>query len=71
VTDDSKIATHAEPLGRNRINFIVRLDLADHCMPGHYEQMWTRTEDKRLFAVQALACKNTAQCACTRSLPSW
>jgi hypothetical protein len=46
---DSKIATHAEPVGRNRTNFIVCLDLTDHGMPGHYEQMWTRTQDKRLL----------------------
>jgi hypothetical protein len=49
VTDDSKIATHAEPVGRNRTNFIVRLDLTDHGMPGHYEQVWTRTEDQLRF----------------------
>ena len=49
MTDDSKIATHTEPAGRDRTNFIVRLDLTDHGLPGHYEQMWTRTEDKRLF----------------------
>ena len=47
VTDDSKIATHTEPVGRGRANFIVRLDLAQHGMPGYYEQIWTRTEDER------------------------
>jgi hypothetical protein len=49
VTDDTKIATHAEPVRRGRTNFIVRLDLADHGMRGCYEQMWTRTEDQHLF----------------------
>jgi hypothetical protein len=49
VTDDSKIATHPEPVGRDRANFIVRLDLAPHGMPGCYEQVWTRTDDHRLF----------------------
>jgi hypothetical protein len=49
VIDESKIATHDEPVGRERTNHIVRLDLAADGMPGHYEQMWTRTEDKQKF----------------------
>jgi|SRR5215472_3079330 len=49
VTDDSKIVTHTEPVGRDRTNFIVRLDLAPHGMPGYFEQVWARTEDQRLF----------------------
>jgi len=47
VPDDSQIATHESPVARDRSNYIVRLDLAIDGMPGHYEQMWTRTEDKR------------------------
>ena len=47
VIDESKIATHESPAGRGRSNYIVRLDLTDDGLPGHYEQMWTRTEDKR------------------------
>lgn len=49
MTNDAKIVTHAEPVGRDRTNYIVRLDLANHGMPGSYEQMWVRTEDQRLF----------------------
>jgi hypothetical protein len=49
VTDESKIATHANPVGRDRTNHIVRLDLSEHGMPGRFEQCWTRTEDQRLF----------------------
>ena len=50
VVDSADIATHAEPAGRQRANFIVRLDLAEHGMPGKYEQMWTRADNgKRLF----------------------
>lgn len=54
MTDDSEIATHTEPVGRGRANFIVRLDLAQHGMPGYYEQVWTRTEDERLFELCCL-----------------
>lgn len=49
VTDESKIATHSDPVGRDRTNYIVKLDLTDHGMPGHFEQCWTRTDDQRLF----------------------
>jgi hypothetical protein len=46
VPDDSMIATHDEPAARAGTNYILRLILADDGMPGRYEQMWTRTEDK-------------------------
>ena len=49
VTAQSKIATHPGPVGRERTNFIVQLDLAGHGMPGNFEQCWTRTDDHRLF----------------------
>ena len=49
VTDDSKIATHDDPAWRDRTNFIVKLDLTDHYMPGSFEQCWTRTYDQRFF----------------------
>ncbi len=51
VVNDADIATHTDPVGRARTNYIVRLDLTEHGMPGKYEQMWTRTDDKRLFEV--------------------
>jgi uncharacterized protein DUF4265 len=44
VIDESKIAAHEEPAARERSNYIVRLDLSADGLPGHYEQMWTRTE---------------------------
>lgn len=49
VTDESKIATHTDPVGRDRTNYIIRLDLTEHGLPGHFEQCWTRTHDQRLF----------------------
>lgn len=47
MIEESKIATHASPVWRERSNYIVRLDLTGDGMPGNYEQVWTRTEDKR------------------------
>ena len=47
MIDESKIATHDEPAARGRSNYIVRLDLGADGLPGHYEQMWTRTDDKQ------------------------
>lgn len=47
VIDESDIATHDSPAGRERSNYIVRLDLSEDGMPGRYEQMWTRTDDKQ------------------------
>lgn len=46
---ERQIATHADPARRDDANFIVRLDLTEHGMPGKYEQMWTRTQDQRAF----------------------
>jgi hypothetical protein len=46
---ERQIATHAEPARRDDANFIVRLDLTEHGMPGKYEQMWTRTSDQHSF----------------------
>jgi hypothetical protein len=47
VPEDSKIATHESPAARERSNYIIRLDLTADGMDSHYEQMWTRTEDKQ------------------------
>lgn len=50
VVSESDIATHANPVGRARANYIVRLDLTQYGMPGKYEQMWTRSgSDDGLF----------------------
>lgn len=54
VVDESKIATHENPAARERSNYIVRLDLTGDGLPGHYEQMWTRTEDQRLHELCCL-----------------
>ena len=47
VIDESKIATHDEPAARNRGNYILRLALSADGLPGHFEQMWTRTDDEQ------------------------
>lgn len=49
VVEDSMIATHDEPAARSRTNYILRLSLAADGLPGRYEQVWTRTEDKVSF----------------------
>lgn len=46
VTAESTIATHDSPAGRERSNYIIRLDLSQDGMPGHFEQVWTRTTDQ-------------------------
>ncbi|UQX89257.1 DUF4265 domain-containing protein [Jatrophihabitans telluris] len=49
MADETMIATHDEPAARARTNYILRLSLADDGLPGRYEQMWTRTDDKVNF----------------------
>jgi Domain of unknown function (DUF4265) len=49
VVDDSMTVTHDEPAARSRTNYILRLSLAADGLPGRYEQVWTRTEDKVSF----------------------
>ena len=49
VVPNADIATHADPVGRARTNYVVRVNLTEHGMPGKFEQMWTKTDDKRLF----------------------
>jgi hypothetical protein len=44
-----RIATHAEPAWRAKTNYIIRVDLTPHGMPGSAEQLWARTDDKRTF----------------------
>jgi Domain of unknown function (DUF4265) len=46
VIEEYKIATHDEPVARQRSNYIVRLALAADGLPDRYEQMWTRTDDR-------------------------
>jgi hypothetical protein len=42
VADDDDIATHENPVWRDRANYILQADLADHGLPGRYEQLWAR-----------------------------
>jgi hypothetical protein len=41
--------TQDEPAARSRANYVLRLSLAAGGLPGRYEQVWTRTEDKVSF----------------------
>jgi hypothetical protein len=49
-----KIATHSDPVRRDRTNYIIQVDLTVHGMPGNFEQLWTRTEDQRSFELCCL-----------------
>jgi Domain of unknown function (DUF4265) len=35
-------AVHDEPVWRDKANFLILADLAEHGMPGRWEQLWTR-----------------------------
>jgi hypothetical protein len=45
MTDAGRIATHKDPVWRDRANFIIRVDLTPFGLTGNCEQLWTRTED--------------------------
>jgi len=49
VIDEDKIVVHAEPVERDRTNYIVRWDLAFDELPGWFEQLWTRTDDRQRY----------------------
>jgi hypothetical protein len=51
MVEDSDIATHEDPAWRDRTNYIVRLDLTPHELPGKWEQIWTRTDDQKSFEI--------------------
>lgn len=52
VATGGKIATHSDPVWRDRTNFIIQADLTPHGLPGSFEQLWTRTEDEgRTFEI--------------------
>ena len=42
MADAPEIATHEHPVWRDRANYILQADLADHGLPGRYEQLWAR-----------------------------
>lgn len=46
-----RIATHQEPVWRDRADYIIRVDLADHGMPGSAEQMWTRATSDGMYEI--------------------
>jgi hypothetical protein len=46
---------HADPVWRERANYIIQVGLeAQGMQPGTFEQLWTRTHDQRLFEVCCL-----------------
>jgi Domain of unknown function (DUF4265) len=42
VADAADIAKHDHPVWRERADYILQADLADHGMAGRYEQLWAR-----------------------------
>lgn len=48
MTEDRQIVTHPNPIGRARTNYIQRLAI-DQPASGRFEQVWTYTEDQRIF----------------------
>jgi Domain of unknown function (DUF4265) len=51
LVPDERIATHSEPAWRDRSDYIIRVDLADHGMPGSSEQLWARRVDEHTFEI--------------------
>jgi len=47
----SNIATHKTPAWGPKSNFIIRADLANHGMPGRFEQLWARKIDATTFEI--------------------
>jgi hypothetical protein len=45
MAGDARIATHSDPARRDRSNYIIRVALEQHGLPGEFEQMWARTDD--------------------------
>jgi uncharacterized protein DUF4265 len=43
VADAADIATHEHPVWRERANYVLQADLAEHGLPGRYEQLWARS----------------------------
>jgi hypothetical protein len=46
---EGKIATHSDPVWRERANYIIRADLSPHGLADSFEQLWTYTDDQRAF----------------------
>ncbi|MDH3753153.1 MAG: DUF4265 domain-containing protein [Acidimicrobiia bacterium] len=42
VTTDPATAIHEDPAWQDRANYILRVDLEPHGMPGRFEQLWAR-----------------------------
>jgi hypothetical protein len=42
MVDDDRIVTHPSPVWRDRANYILQADLAEHDLGGRFEQLWAR-----------------------------
>ena len=52
---DVQHVAHAEPVWRERANYIIQVSLEGYGMqPGALEQLWTRTQDQQRFEVCCL-----------------
>jgi hypothetical protein len=51
MTLDPKIAVHAEPVWRDRANFIIGIDLGEEWLPFSREQLWSRQVAEDRFEV--------------------
>ena len=49
AVDSGKIATHSEPVWRDKAAFILRAELTSHGLDGGFEQLWARREDDTRF----------------------
>jgi hypothetical protein len=54
VSDSDEIATHALPVWRDRANYILQADLAQHGLPGRFEQLWARDVGEGQFELCCL-----------------
>ena len=54
VADEADIATHAHPVWRERADYILQADLAEHGLPGRYEQLWARRVEADRFELCCL-----------------
>jgi hypothetical protein len=46
MVGEGRIATHNDPVMRDRTNYIIKVALDSHGLPGEFEQMWARTDEQ-------------------------